>query len=62
MGCYDKTIKYINSENKNIIQSLTGHNNYVISVKKIDHPLYEKCLISQGWKNGQIKIWSFKGK
>jgi hypothetical protein len=60
VGCYDKTIKYINLECKNIIQSLIGHNNYVISVKKIDHPLYGKCIISQGWKNDQIKIWSFK--
>ena len=59
IGCYDKTIKYINIEKKNIIGSLSGHNNYVISIRKIEHPIYGRCLLSQGWKNDQIKLWSF---
>ena len=53
----DKKIKLVNLQNGLIINSLSGHNNSVLSIKKIIHPKYGKCLISQGWRNDQIKLW-----
>ena len=58
VGCYDNTIKLIDLKKGKIIKNLRGHNNYVITIKKINHPMYGDCLISQGWKNDQIKIWA----
>ena len=45
----DKTIKLIDLENELIIKSLTTHDNAVVAMKKIIHPNYEECLISQNW-------------
>ena len=58
VGCYDNTIKLIDLQKGKVIKNLTGHNNYVITIKKINHPIYGDCLISQGWKKDQIKIWA----
>ena len=57
IGCDDKTIKLIELKNGNIIKELKGHNNKVITIKKIIHPKYGKCLISQGTKENTIKLW-----
>ena len=57
VGCYDNTIKLIDIKKGKIVKSLIGHNNYVITIKKINHPVYGDCLISQGWKYDQIKLW-----
>ena len=59
IGCEDKTIKLINIENGNIINSLEEHNNYVLSLKKINHPIYGECLISQDFDD-TIKLWIIK--
>ena len=59
VGCYDNTIKLVNLKNGMVVKNLFGHNNYVITIKKIMHPQYGECLISQGWKYDQIKIWSY---
>ena len=40
VGCGDKTIKIVEIKNGLIIKSLTGHNNDVLSIKKIIHPKY----------------------
>jgi len=40
-----------------IIKSLIGHNNEVITIKKIIHPLFGECMISQGLEKDQIKLW-----
>ena len=58
VGCDDKTIKIIELKTKLIIKSLNGHNNKVLAIKKIMHPHYGECLISQGYENDQIKIWT----
>ena len=42
---------------KIIIKSLTGHVNEVITVKKIIHPHFGECLISQNGGESKIKIW-----
>ena len=56
-GCKDNTIKLIDIKNKKIVKSLSGHNNYVCTIRKIVHPKYGGCIISQSWHNDDIKIW-----
>ena len=57
VGCEDKTIKLINLNKLLIIKNLDGHNNSVINIKKIIHPKYGECLISQGSDIDKIKLW-----
>ena len=57
VGCKDKKIKLIDLTNGNITQNLPGHNNYVLTIKKINHPEYGECLISQGYQEDSIKLW-----
>ena len=57
VGCKDNTIKLLDLKNKKIIKNLPGHNSFVSTIKKIKHPLYGDCLISQGWFKDQIKLW-----
>ena len=57
VGCYDRTIKIINLKNKIIINSLEGHKDWVLTIKIINHTKYGKCLISQGRRKDQIKMW-----
>jgi len=58
VGCSDKTIKIVEIKKKLIVKSLTGHNNYVTTIKKIIHPEYGECLISQNWVESEIKLWT----
>ena len=60
VGCDDKTIKLIELKSGNIIKNLEGHNNIVLTVKKINHPKYGECLVSKGFKEDQIKLWTLK--
>ena len=57
VGCKDKIIKLIDLNNGIIIKDLYGHKNNVIAVKKINHPKYGDCLISQGVGCDEIKLW-----
>ena len=57
VGCEDKTIKLIELKSGKNIRNLIGHNNRVITIKKIILPKYGECLISQGYNNDQIKLW-----
>ena len=56
IGCEDKTIISfdIETEEKKILK---GHNGIVSCIKKIFHPNFGACLISQGKGSDQIKIW-----
>ena len=56
VGCNHKIIKIIDL-NEGIIKNLEGHNNEVLTIKKIYHNKYGPCLISQGLGDDQIKIW-----
>ena len=58
VGCDDNTIKIIDLKSNSIIKNLEGHKDLVITIKKIIHPLYGECLISQGVLNEGIKIWN----
>ena len=57
VGCNDRKIKLINLKNELIMKCLEGHNNDILTIKKIIHPKYGECLISQGLGNDQIKLW-----
>ena len=60
VGCTDNTIKLVEIKNGIIIKSLTGYNNEVCTIKKIVHPTFGECIITQGWENDQIKLWVTK--
>ena len=62
IGCADNTIKLIDLNKNKIINNLKGHDNKVVTIKKINHPKYGKCLLSQGYENEKIKLWSIKDK
>ena len=57
VGCKDKTIKLVEIKSGKIIKNYSGDNNYALTIKKITLSKLGECLISQGWKNEQIKIW-----
>ena len=57
ISCEDKEIKLIDLKNKNIIKRISGHSKPVATVKKIIHPQYGECLISQGMRDDQIRLW-----
>ena len=56
-GCEDTEIKIIDIKIGKIIKCLKGHYKEVINIKKINHPKYKECLISQGLYKDYIKIW-----
>ena len=58
VGCEDKTIKLIDLSKGKIVNSLIGHKEKVINLKKLKHPKYGECLISQGSTFDQIKLWA----
>ena len=60
VGCSDNNIKLIDLSNESVIKSLQGHNDVVLTIKKIIHPQYGEVLISQGTGDDQIKIWVCK--
>ena len=62
VGCEDKSIKLIDLKNEEVINNLIGNNDAVLNIKKIKHPKFGDCLISQGFKNNQIKLWIKKIK
>ena len=57
VSCVDSTIKLVDFKNYALIKSLEGHNDEVCTIKKIYHPNFGECLLSQGFGNEQIKMW-----
>ena len=68
VGCLNKTIRLIQIKNgiivKNLVDTISINNEFnnnfdglIITNKKIEHPNFGNCLISQELGNGQIKIW-----
>ena len=62
VGCEDGTLKLVELNNNLIIKSLEGHNKYVLTVKKIIHPKYGECLLSQGYEYDKIILWLNKNQ
>ena len=57
VGGKDNEIKLINLIKGNIVKELKGHNNVVVTIKKIKDVKYGEFLVSQGLVNDGIKIW-----
>ena len=58
VGCEDSLIKILDINKGEILNYLIGHNNAVICLKKLIHPKYGEYLISQGYLNDGIKLWT----
>ena len=57
-ACSDNNIKLIDiNKGVTVKDDYVGHNNCVLMVKKINHPIYGECLISQGFAGDGIKLW-----
>ena len=57
VACKYKIIKMINIKKGIIEKNIEGHNSGIFTIKKIYHPKYGECLLSQGYENDQIKFW-----
>lgn len=57
IGSEDYSIKLIELKNGTIIKSLLGHKDIAFTIKKMIHPKYGECLVSQGQYNEDIKLW-----
>jgi hypothetical protein len=57
VGCSDKAIKLIEINDGFIAKNMKGHFNSVLTIKKIKHPKYGDCILSQGYNEDQIKLW-----
>ena len=57
VGCKDKAIKLIELKTGIILNKLIGHFEEVLTIKKINHPKYGECLVTQGWVHDNIKLW-----
>jgi WD40 repeat protein len=58
VGC-KKTIKLLDIKDQKKIKTYGGHENEVLSIKKIFHPKYHDCLLSFDRDNFSIKLWAF---
>ena len=58
VGCEDSTIKLIEINKGLIVKTLSGYNDDdVLTLEKVNLPKYGECLISQGYKKDQLKLW-----
>ena len=59
IGCENGSVKYVDIENGNIIKNLSIFNKKVLIVKKIIHPEYGHCFLSQNRENNNniIIFW-----
>ena len=60
IGNYNTEIIILDLSNEKIINNLNYHRNSVITIKKLIHPKYGKCLLYQRLSNGQIFLLAFK--
>ena len=60
IGCKNNIIKLIDINNTKCIKDLIGHTKDVLTIKKLIHPEYGECLVSQSYKNDYLKIWGNK--
>lgn len=56
-GCNDKLVKLVDIINKKVVINLRECDNEILTLKKIYHPKYGECLISQSWNWENIKLW-----
>ena len=58
VGCENRKIKLLDLREGSIIENFEGHTTDVVVIKKLIHPKYGVCLISQGYNIDQIKLWN----
>ena len=56
VGCLDYSLKLVDLKKGNIIQNIKNLKDCILTVKKIEHPKYGKCIVTQGIK--EINIWN----
>jgi hypothetical protein len=56
VGCKNGMLKLINLQNGETVQNLMEHTKSVLTIKKIGHPIYGECLITQG-NDQRIIVW-----
>ena len=57
-----KTLKLINIKSEEVVKTLRGHTNEIVTLKKFVHPIYGECLLSQDREDYNIKIWKIENK
>ena len=50
----------LNIEKEEIIKNISGFNNWICCINIIEHKKLDKCIIFQGVKNEQIKLYQIK--
>ena len=53
-------LRFINLSTGYALQHFKDHREKFLTLKKINHPKYGECLITQGDRNNQIKLYKFK--
>ena len=61
VGCDDNTIKIVDLKKRKVIDTLEGHNNYVVTIKKIVFQNNE-FFISQAFEDDKLKLWKDEKK
>ena len=57
IGAKDKTIKLLDLQKGKVVKCLSDENSSVIALKKIIHPEFGECLISQGYGYNKVILW-----
>ena len=60
VGCNNHCILLIDVKNGKIIKTMCNHRDCIGTVKIIKSKDYGEYLISQGWKDGEIKLWNIE--
>ena len=57
--CGDDTmIKLVNYSKGKIIKKYAGHKRSSLTIQKVKHPKFGDCIVSIGWADDQIKLWT----
>ena len=57
VGC-GNALQIIDIENEEVVNTLIGHTNNIITIKTVIHPVYGECIVSQELYTGQTKLWA----
>ena len=60
VGCSDRTVKLVEINSGKIVKYLTGFSDFVLTIKKVNHPFYRECLLTKGNNYDMIKLWIIK--
>ena len=60
VGCKDKMIRLVDIKEGYILKYMEGPKSGIFTIKKIIHPNYGECLLSQGYEGDQIKMYSYQ--